>query len=999
MIWSEKKNHAQSRDLAFCSCPGWHSDDSVLSSGEKKASRVLHTQTLRIVEQVFALIMDRATVRELDTFTMHDQVHGRKVAHLMWHILETERRKALTPPEIGMLIIAAHLHDAGMALSRAEREKRLAPDSDLWDRAEASTAIKRNLDQLREIFRDPQTSEFKRISAENELFQAEEALLALDTRERHASRERYQEMIEEIREYHDQDRTRIPDIEECFSFDGDSFRDKLVDICVSHNQDAGVLVEKDIQNLDRSRFPHEYPIGRALVDTQLVAAALRLADVLDFDRERTPATLFHYLVPASLINMSALEWSKHLSISNWEIRPSEIAFRGRCKNHVVHHAVVQFCALIAEEIASTRATFEITGRVFPFALPTSVKAEIHEEGYHYVPYRFELDDSRVYELLMGGAIYDNPLVALRELIQNAVDACKYRDAQTKLVEPHFIPDTENRINIRYEEPIGERNYPILHVCDTGAGMDQWVIERWFLKVGRSFYTSTEFARDRAQFRKKGIDFAPVSEFGIGFLSSFLLADRVDVETAMWEPLRGDTRKRHLQIDGPTRLIRIREDPNAGLQRLKGTRISLALVRGGQRPEVKRESGPSWKELRAYVAQVCQELPYRLNLDYVTSEGVTTEALDPKPLIADVPEYYSQSAVRIPIRNFTSEGEIAIVPYAAVKESDRDRFRRSAIELPSTSEGDEASILLRGGFRVGHVPGLPRGFRGAPYISARVRLLWDKAEGHNYQRTNLARNNTVRGATIASSMVEGWLRYLLDNTNALLDGFIYGIDVDTISPFGVTPFSQCTWLEKYDALSLYHLARNGWSYERRGHDDRPSSHGLDRPNIENSDPVSSWENGAGPAKQASYLSKDLLDLILPLVVAERVYTKFGAIHLMPPQPDWRDKLASCRNFISKPVRWPRFITYYGDIEERLYHEWGNERLFNIKYASVLDGFSDQELHSLAKLFEKLLDDRHGRRPSHVGEEQAALLALAADTVGGLEVSSVNGVAKVAEFRQH
>src|ERR1019366_2177060 len=255
-------------------------------------------------------------------------------------------------------------------------------------------------------------------------------------------------------------------------------------------------------------------------------------------------------------------------------------------------------------------TFAIRdNQTWPFILPETVKADIHEDGYHYVPYQFELDDSRVYELLMGRAIYDNPLVAVRELIQNAVDACCYRDALSKLAEPNAKPDTQSRITIRYEEPSGDREYPILRVIDTGTGMDGWLIERWFLKVGRSYYNSTEFARDRAQLRNSGVDFAPVSEFGIGFLSCFLLADRVDVETAMWEPIRGDTRKRHLEIDGPTRLIRIREDGNAGLQRLRGTRVSLTLVRGGKGPTSDAIVPPTWDAIRRYLEGVCQELPY------------------------------------------------------------------------------------------------------------------------------------------------------------------------------------------------------------------------------------------------------------------------------------------------------------------------------------------------------------------------------------------------------
>jgi hypothetical protein len=692
----------------------WYPDDTALGENAKKACRRLHTDIVALVEQVFAFIMDRSTARELDTFTMHDRVHGRKVAHLMWHILLPERRATLTPPEIGMLVLAAHLHDAGMALSRTEREARLSPESDLWDRAEASHVVKNNLNRLRKTLQDPDLPGPKRIRTESELFQAEEALLALDTRERHATPERYAELIGQIRDFHDKDRARIPDIEECFSFDGDSFKDKLVEICVSHNQDAGVLVEKDAQHFDRNRFLREYPVGSALADTHLVGAALRLADILDFDRERTPPTLFHYLVPSTLghgVNISALEWGKHLSISNWEIEPAATIFRGRCNNHIVHHAVVEFSYSIQEEIASVRAAFEVAGTTWPFVLPPTVKVEIHEDGYHYLPYRFELDDSRVYELLMGGAIYDNPLVAVRELIQNAVDACSYRDALTRLTEPHSQPDTRKRIAIRYEEPANENEYPKLHVVDTGTGMDGWVIERWFLKVGRSLYNSTEFARDRLKLRKGGVDFAPVSEFGIGFLSCFLLADRVEVETAMWEPIRNDIRKRLLEIDGPTRLIRLREDPNPGLQRLRGTRVTLVLVRGGKRSSDDKRVPPTWEEVKEYLEDVCRDLPYRLNLEHVAGKKIAEEFIDPRPMKADLPARYADKALRIPVSDgvIGLEGEVAIVPYPVVAQVDKDMFRESPIQISATDGDkgeDNTSVLLRGGFKIGEVPGLP-----------------------------------------------------------------------------------------------------------------------------------------------------------------------------------------------------------------------------------------------------------------------------------------------------
>jgi len=182
---------------------------------------------------------------------------------------------------------------------------------------------------------------------------------------------------------------------------------------------------------------------------------------------------------------------------------------------------------------------------------------------------------------MGGAIYNDPIHAIRELVQNAVDACSLRDALTRLHDRGMNPSADNRIFIRYYEPTSEQPHPILEVRDTGTGMDDWIINRWFLKVGRSYYSSTEFNQFRVLLRKQDLDFAPVSEFGIGFLSTFLLADKVDVETAMWEPLHGDTKKRLFEIHGPTRLIHLRVQDNTGANRFRGTSVRLTLTRGNQ----------------------------------------------------------------------------------------------------------------------------------------------------------------------------------------------------------------------------------------------------------------------------------------------------------------------------------------------------------------------------------------------------------------------------------
>lgn len=54
-------------------------------------------------------------------------------------------------------------------------------------------------------------------------------------------------------------------------------------------------------------------------------------------------------------------------------------------------------------------------------------------------------------------------------------------------------------------------------------MDRYKIERYFTSIGRSFYSGEEY-------EDLGISYKPISNFGIGFLSSFMVCREIDVKT-------------------------------------------------------------------------------------------------------------------------------------------------------------------------------------------------------------------------------------------------------------------------------------------------------------------------------------------------------------------------------------------------------------------------------------------------------------------------------------
>jgi hypothetical protein len=940
----------------------------LLGEEARKACRSLHTNLVAVVEHVFAPLMDRATAGALETFTMHDRMHGLKVAHLMWHILKPENRQFLTPPEIGLLVLAAFMHDVGMALNPEERQARLAPDSSLWDNLEIDQVTKQAFERLRNTLGDKNVSELQKRRAQVQLRQGEEVLLAVDTRDRHATQERYCEVLKHIENAHDKDKSRIPDVETCLSYYGDSFRDKLVEICISHNQDAESLIERDTDNPQRLRFPHEVPFGDAVANLHMIAAALRIADILDFDRERTPPILFHYLVPGPLAegNIAAIEWTKHLTIANWHIDQQAIVFRGRSTNHITHHAVVQFCSAIQEELSATHATFSaLGGKEWPFALPTFVKHEIHEEGYHYVPYRFELDDQRVYELLMGGAIYADPLVALRELVQNAVDACKLRDSLTAIFEPNLKPDTENRITVRYISPSKDRPVPFLEVEDSGTGMDAWIIERFFLRVGQSYYRSSEFNRTRLELRSNGCDFAPVSEFGIGFLSCFLLADRVDVETAMWESARGDTRKRHLQIDGPTRLIQLREHANEGVGRFKGTRIRLWLVRGSKQDKA---VPPDWNTIAEYLREVCQNLPYWIRLESDENGQRVTSVIKPSPLVVPpLPQNLEENAVRIPVDNDIMEGELVLVAAPALRQYAQQWEGRNPSEVRLATFPN--NVLLRGGFSVSFIPGWGGRYRSSIENGyGRISLKWKTFADRRYIKPNLARSAPSEENLISQSVFETAMRHLLKHAAHLPAGILDGGATGNWHWQGY----DLAFLEEFDAYSVYLLARTNWIKAW-----------LEGHNIEK------WEDGESIIRiLASDFAGGLLQKILPKIVQNRIVHSIGMareIFIDAPVKNWRKVLKEWTHYLTQPATWPIFAKFTGDVEDVLYESDGGELgALNIAFFDRLIDFSEQELAGLCRILQKFRYLSIGYQPEFSPEEDA-LLNKAIEKVGDAKVA--------------
>jgi hypothetical protein len=765
-----------------------------LSPGEREACRQLYADLLRLVRHCFAPMLDRVTAREMEGFTAHDRRHALKVSHLMWHLTRPERRTGLTPAEIALLVLSAHLHDLGMGLSQEERAERLAPGSEFWEKADLTDRHRAAWDALRAAIADPALAEPQRQAAARRLHSAEEAMLCLDSRERHATRERYAELLKALDDMAARSRGALPSLDALLRFDGDALRRDLVEICVSHGEDAAALMDRDPENPDGDRFPSDAAFGCCTADIHFVAAALRLADLCDFDRERTPEVLFHYLIPSGADparDMSAREWGKHMAISHWGIENGEtLIYRGNCRDPVIHHAVVLFTQEIEGEIRRTRGVLAERADDWPFLLAGPVRAEIRPEGYRYLPFQFRLDEGSVFELLMGSRIYDTPLAAVRELIQNAVDACRLRDALTREQDPATTPRSDERIVVTYDENGAGPGQPTLSVRDSGIGMDRRMIEEYLLRIGRSYYRSAEFTRLNARLRRASLSFEPISEFGIGFLSSFMLADRLRVVTSRWG--RPDEPQRVLEVDGVGRLIQVRERRAAPLP--GGTEVILQLSRHGV-----TASPPTWEVIWSYVRKICVRLPYVLTLCRARPEGgASVETVEALALHFEPPERIRGADVTVDIDIPGVQGRIMTVDETRVREmSQADHYQHH-----DKSGREEFNFVSKGGFRI------EREGRDQPNVLYRLQLT-DTAGRYGRPRLDVSRTRLRDGDDLWRVVEDAWIRGLLARARDLPPLRVELFSEEKYSNSRGrydSRFSEIAIGANANGLDLYHLGR-------------------------------------------------------------------------------------------------------------------------------------------------------------------------------------------------
>jgi len=283
-------------------------------------------------------------------------------------------------------------------------------------------------------------------------------------------------------------------------------------ICMGHRK---------VNLSNRKMYPPEVSYKDVSINTPLLAMFLRIADELDVTFVRAPLIVFETLEIKN--PKSKEEWEKHLSVSGVarsEDDPLKIIVSvPKCTKPEIHRKLKSF------ETKVQKMLWELPEhlhhyRNFVNQLPTRIYVDIKPEGYEAIDVKFRLNERLVLTLLKDYVYGEDKFsVVIRELLQNSIDACRRALDESKRRGRPLRPEN---FEIVFEIQKEDDKW-LLIVRDNGYGIEEFVIRNYLGYIGESFYHSDEL-------KSKGYSFSPVSRFGLGLLSYFLIADKVEILT-------------------------------------------------------------------------------------------------------------------------------------------------------------------------------------------------------------------------------------------------------------------------------------------------------------------------------------------------------------------------------------------------------------------------------------------------------------------------------------
>lgn len=642
-----------------------------------------------------------------DQYTVHDISHiDHMLTSLDWIIPEATK-SIMSPTDWLMTVLAIYFHDMGMLVTAEEYDKRAYSDFPRY-RDETLFAGNSGADYRAKVGTLPPD-------------RAERFLYQEFVRHKHAERIRAW-VIGHAREDLGIADNMVEEIDALLNLLGPQFRRDLGLICESHHLN-------DLNDL--KKYKPSQPYGNSDAETanlQYCAVLLRTADLLHVTSNRTPSVAFRVINPTDPISQQ--EWAKQMAVTRVRPKlgtddegvPSETAPKDTVEVHAYFRnedgffGLTSFLSYASDELKKSHEWISNTKKhqnarhEFPWRKIDD--SNIETEGFIRDTFEFAINQTRILDLLTGHTLYNDTRVVLRELVQNAIDAIRIQ---------HF-PDPPTSGKIQLEWDTKDRT---LKVTDNGTGMTQRVISDFLLNVGTSRYQDPEFKKEYPTFES-------ISRFGIGVLSTFMVADSVDVITC--HPEDEQARQLTLRSVHGKYLIRFLDKSHPDVQRLAphGTQFVLKVRPSVEMPDV-LETAKLWIVVPDCEVTGKVDSQPSINIGHKSPAGALIELLSGAGIRAEIghdtkaPQELDSGTVRVIER----ESNGVTVAYAI----EWTRYFRewSFVTADRLKRGDSPSLSLGTCIEGIRVETATPGFKGTSILSIA------NVKGPNAPKTNVARS--------------------------------------------------------------------------------------------------------------------------------------------------------------------------------------------------------------------------------------------------------------------
>lgn len=489
-------------------------------------------------------------------FSRHDQSHSEKIVQYIEMLLGEKNIRKLSSSDKIMILLSCYSHDIGMALEYRQI-KELFSSSDFEEilRKSVDLSYPDLCEIVKKIIYEPETYVHCGSSGLLQLYSDVEIIIENNFRKNHASRSSdYINNSENIKKLLGLRCTRF-----------------LSKICSLHDQDIKNIL--DLPYKENGLFNDYF-------HPRFVAALLCLCDLLDMDTDRFDPILLKSSSDMPLL--SDLHKRKHESLNHFLVENSKIEISANCSSIDVYRIMQQWVDWI-----KNASTFMILNwdEITPDSTidpPKVKKCEILLNGnskwVNFLNSRLVIDANKSINLLEGSNIYQSKFSFVKELIQNAVDStliqfyldCK-RISGKDSIQIADLNDLlkKNIIHINDYDITGrfylENGNVKVEVIDRGVGISTSELPTIARLKGKS-----KALKQLIESMPESI--RPTGAFGIGLLSVFLVANKIEFYTKTEnEPLKKIT----IEDPSKTALIYVEDSDNKDVI-IRGTKVVVTI---------------------------------------------------------------------------------------------------------------------------------------------------------------------------------------------------------------------------------------------------------------------------------------------------------------------------------------------------------------------------------------------------------------------------------------